>query len=66
VALRVAFVCPQLGLLNPHPTKEASKEKMIQSSEGMIRQEIVYVDSINFSKTGLCGLYGLFRWKAFN
>jgi hypothetical protein len=64
VALRVAaFVYRQFGLLNPHPTKEASKEKMIQSSEGMIGQEIIYADSIDFSKTGLCGL---FQWKAFN
>ena len=45
MALCVAFVYSQLSLLNPHPTKEASKEKMIQSSEGMIGQEIVYADS---------------------
>jgi hypothetical protein len=31
--------------------------KMIQSSERMIEQEIVYAYSIDFSKTGLCGLF---------
>lgn len=58
MALRLAFVYRQLGLLNPHLTREASKEKIIQSSEGMMGQEIVYADSIGFYKTEL---YGLFR-----
>jgi hypothetical protein len=34
--------------LNPHTAEEASKEKMIQSSEGMIGQESVYAMVLNF------------------
>jgi hypothetical protein len=64
VTLYVAFVYHQLDLFNLYDsTEEPHNEKMIELSERIIGQEIVYADGIDFSKTELCGL---FRWKAFN